>query len=64
LPHGVYVDNIGLNGLMITRGKTEQEFFITADDWVPETTRAFHLRAEVEGNITSWPIVLHVRSAN
>ncbi|MEM7394779.1 MAG: hypothetical protein AAF492_20800, partial [Verrucomicrobiota bacterium] len=33
LPHGVYVDNIGLNGLMIPVGQTEQTFFITADPW-------------------------------
>ena len=41
LPHGVYVDNIGLNGLLIVEGQTEREFFITADDWVPNTTAHF-----------------------
>ena len=45
LPHGVYVDNIGLNGLLIVEGQTEREFFITADDWVPETTKRFHIRS-------------------
>jgi len=29
LPHGVYVDNIGLNGLMIPEGLVEQRFAIT-----------------------------------
>jgi hypothetical protein len=61
LPHGVYVDNIGLNGLTLLQGETEREFFITAAKWVPETSRPFHLRAEVEGNQTSWPVTLHVR---
>ena len=61
LPHGVYVDNIGLNGMTLLAGETEREFFITAAKWVPETTRLFHLRAEVEGNQTSWPVVLHVK---
>jgi WD40 repeat protein len=61
LPHGVYVDNIGLNGLMIVEGQTEREFFITAARWVPETSRLFHLRATAEKGQTSWPIVLHVR---
>lgn len=61
LPHGVFVDNIGLNGLTLLQGENEREFFITAAKWVPETTRLFHLRAEVEGNPTSWPVVLHVR---
>jgi hypothetical protein len=61
LPHGVYVDNIGLNGLTLLQGETEREFFITAAKWVPETSRPFHLRAEVEGNQTSRPVMLHVR---
>ncbi|MEZ6088898.1 MAG: c-type cytochrome domain-containing protein [Pirellulaceae bacterium] len=61
LPHGVYVDNIGLNGLMIPEGQTEREFFITAAPWVPETDRLFHLRATVKGRPTSWPMLLKVR---
>jgi len=42
-PHGVYVDNIGLNGLMIPEGANRQQFFITADDVVGETVRHIHL---------------------
>ena len=61
LPHGVYVDNIGLNGLMIVEGQSRRTFFITAANWVPETQRLFYLRAEAEGNQTSWPVILHVR---
>lgn len=61
LPHGVFVDNIGLNGLTLLQGECERVFFITAAKWVPETSRPFHLRAEVEGNPTSPPILLHVR---
>jgi hypothetical protein len=64
LPHGVFVDNIGLNGLTLLAGDNEREFFITAAKWVPEQSRRFHLRAEVEGNQTSWPIWLHVRRTN
>jgi hypothetical protein len=63
LPHGVYVDNIGLNGLTLLQGESERQFFITAAKWVPETVRPFHLRASVEGNLTSWPVLLHVRSS-
>ncbi len=63
LPHGVYVDNIGLNGLMIVEGKNERTFFITAADWVPETTRKFHLKANVEGGQATWPVILHVRNS-
>ncbi|CAK8994058.1 Uncharacterized WD repeat-containing protein alr2800 [Durusdinium trenchii] len=47
LPHGVYVDNIGLNGLLLLEGQTEREFFITAADWVPEQSRWFHLQTSV-----------------
>jgi WD40 repeat protein len=61
LPHGVFVDNIGLNGLMIVEGQTEREFFITAAKWVPDQTRMFHLQSEVDGKQTSWPVILHVR---
>jgi hypothetical protein len=61
LPHGVFVDNIGLNGLMIVEGQTERTFFITATKWVPEQTRLFHLQAQVDGNQTSWPVILHIR---
>jgi dipeptidyl aminopeptidase/acylaminoacyl peptidase len=62
LPHGVYVDNIGLNGLTLLAGESERQFFITAAKWVPETTRPFHLQANVEGNQASWPVILHVRN--
>ena len=60
MPHGVFVDNIGLNGLMLLNGQNEREFFITTADWVPETSRLFHLKTNVDG-ITSIPVMLHVR---
>jgi len=63
LPHGVFIDNVGLNGLLISAGRDEREFVITAARWVPETSRMFHLRAEVDGNQTTWPMMLHVRRA-
>ncbi len=62
MPHGVYVDNIGLSGLLIVEGQVERTFFITAAKWVPESSRTFHLRSEAEGNQTSWPVLLHVRA--
>lgn len=60
LPHGVIIDNIGLNGLLIVEGTSERTFYLTANDWVPESTRTFYLRTSVAGQQTSWPIVLHV----
>jgi hypothetical protein len=41
LPHGIIVDNIGLNGILIPEGQTEREVFLTCDAWVPETDRLF-----------------------
>ncbi len=61
LPHGVYVDNIGLNGLLIVQGQDEREFFITCDDWVKDTSRLFHLKTKEEKGIASRPVLLHVR---
>ncbi|MBL6766303.1 MAG: hypothetical protein ISQ14_15215, partial [Verrucomicrobiae bacterium] len=61
LPHGIYVDNIGLNGLLIVEEEIERQFFITAANWVPETTRLFHLVADADGKQASQPVVLHVR---
>lgn len=53
LPHGLYIDNIGLNGLLIVEGQTEREFFITAAKIAKPTFRTFHLRAKADGNQVS-----------
>jgi WD40 repeat protein len=60
LAHGLIIDNIGLNGLMIPEGKDRQRFFITAAEWVPESTRHFHLRTAEAGGHATPPIVLRV----
>ena len=62
LPHGVYVDNIGLNGMTLLQGETERTIFLTARKWVPEQTRLFHLQVDAEGKQTSWPVMLRVRN--
>ncbi len=64
LPHGAYVDNIGLNGLLITEDQTEREFFITAAKKLKPGRRQFHLRSDTPGNPTSRPVWLHVLPAN
>ena len=56
-----YVDNIGLNGLLIVEEASEREFYITADAVTGETTRRFHLKAAPEGGILSTPVLLKVR---
>jgi len=59
-PHGVYVDNIGLNGLLVRQGEDERGFVLTADPVAKLGKRAFFLRGEVDGNITTHPITVEV----
>jgi WD40 repeat protein len=61
LPHGVYVDNIGLNGLLIPEEETEREFFLTAAKWVQDSDRTFFLRAKGDGGQVGPPLLLHIR---
>lgn len=61
LPHGVIVDNIGLNGILIPKGEKERTIYFAARDWVPAQSRACHALSQVEGNQASAPIVVHVR---
>jgi len=64
LPHGVYVDNIGLNGLLIVEDQTEREFFITAARKARPGTRLFHLRANGDGGQCSQPVLLRILEAS
>ncbi len=59
LPHGAFVDNIGLNGLLIPAEQNEREFFITVASKVAPGRYQFHLRS-TNGNPTSRPIWLNV----
>ena len=59
-PHGVYVDNIGLNGLLVRQGENERGFVLTADPIAELGKRSFFLRGEVDGNVTTHPITVEV----
>lgn len=62
LPFGVFVDNIGLSGLLILEKENERQFFITAGPtWLPNTTRPFHLRTTVDGVQVTAPVLLHIK---
>jgi hypothetical protein len=61
LPHGVIVDNIGLNGVLIPKEQDQRQIFLTAARWVPETDRLCFAQAKQAGNPTSLPVLLHVR---
>jgi hypothetical protein len=61
LPHGVIVDNIGLNGVLIPKDQNEREIFFAAAKWVPETDRLCFAVENQAGRQTSVPVLLKVR---
>jgi len=62
LPHGVFVDNIGLNGLLLLGNQSQRDFYITAAKWVPPSKTTFFLKSNVD-SITSLPVTLEVLPA-
>lgn len=64
MSHGVFVDNIGLSGLIILKGTDHQPFFITAAAIAKPGKRYFHLKSDIDGGITSPPMLLEVQPAN
>jgi hypothetical protein len=61
LPHGVVVDNLGLNGITLLEGQDAGEIFLKAAAWVPETDRLAVLVCRDVGKQASLPVLLHVR---
>jgi WD40 repeat protein len=61
LPHGIIVDNIGLNGVLIPKGQDERRIFLSAARWVPDTDRLCYAIENQVGRQTSIPVLLHVR---
>ena len=61
LPHGVVVDNLGLNGITLLEGQDAGEIFIKAASWVPETDRPAFAVCREAGKQASLPVMLHVR---
>lgn len=71
LPHGIIVDNIGLNGVQIRAGENEREISFACAPWVPEQDRLCHLvignarndAVKTDGAQTAFPVLLKVRKA-
>jgi hypothetical protein len=61
LPHGVIVDDIGLNGVLIPKGENERKIFLSAAKWVPEQERWCYAIEQNAGKQTSPPVLLKVR---
>lgn len=64
LPHGIIVDDIGLNGILIPAGQNERTVFLRSEPWVKPQARHFFAVATVEGNQASLPLVLRVEPAS
>ena len=61
LPHGIIVDNIGLNGVLIPREASERQMFLTCAKWVGEQERLCYAIEQNAGRQTSRPLLLKVR---
>ncbi len=61
LPHGVIVNDIGLNGVLINEQETERVIFLACEPWVAEQDRLFVAVVKVEGDQVSLPLRLKVR---
>jgi WD40 repeat protein len=61
LPHGVIVDNLGLNGITLLANANEGEIALKAARWVEEMDRLCFAVSRGAGAQTSLPVMLHVR---
>ncbi len=61
LPHGVIIDNIGLNGVLIPKDESRRHIFLSCEKWVPETDLLFYIKAAQAGDPASLPVLLHIR---
>jgi len=60
LPHGVIVDHIGLNGVLIRTDEVEREVELKCANWVPATTRQVFAVGKGQGAPASSPVTLRV----
>ncbi len=70
LPHGVIIDDIGLNGVQIRAGENERPIFFRAAKWVQDQDKLCHAAIssarnehDSAGLQTSFPILMRVRKA-
>jgi hypothetical protein len=68
LPHGVIVDDIGLNGVQIREKENERPIFIRAANWVKDQEKLIHAALSSARNEhdsaalqTSFPILMKIR---
>lgn len=61
LPHGVIVENLGLNGITFLADENERVISLSAVRWVADMDRPFHAVENPAGRQTSPPLLLQVR---
>ncbi|MEN9677476.1 MAG: hypothetical protein RIS76_3372 [Verrucomicrobiota bacterium] len=61
LPHGVIVENLGLNGITFLADENEREISLAAVRWVADMDRPFHAVENQAGQQSSAPLLLEVR---
>ena len=61
LPHGVIVDNIGLNGIEVLEGHSERTLYLSANRIVASQDRLIQAATKEVGVQVSLPLMLHVR---
>jgi len=64
LPHGVIVENLGLNGITFLPEESEREISLAAAPWVEPQDRLFYAMEEQAGRQTSMPVLLRVLRSN
>ncbi|QDU62102.1 WD domain, G-beta repeat [Planctomycetes bacterium Pan216] len=60
LPHGMRVDNIGLNGILLTPNDTERTLYLRCDRWVQAMKRPFFLVSHHDGRQASNSVTIEV----
>jgi hypothetical protein len=61
LPHGVIVDNLGLNGITLLEDQEQGEIFLKAAPWVKEQECLAHAVCRDAGKQASLPFILRVK---
>jgi hypothetical protein len=61
LPHGVIVDNLGLNGITLLEDQEQGEIFFKAAPWVKEQERLAYAVSRDAGKQASLPFILRVK---
>ncbi|MBN8249377.1 MAG: hypothetical protein J0L84_18280, partial [Verrucomicrobia bacterium] len=62
LPHGVIVENLGLNGITFLADESEREISLAAARWVQPQERPIFAVEQQAGRQTSPPVLLRVRA--